>query len=31
MNIAVWGMRPPESGPHQNENRTPPVNLRVRG
>lgn len=31
MNIAVEGMRPPESGPHQNENRTPVVNLRARG
>ena len=31
MSIAVWGMRPPEPGPHQNENRAPAVNVRARG
>ncbi len=31
MNIAVQGMRPPEPDQHQNENRTPVVNVRARG
>ncbi len=31
MNVAVQGMHPPEPGPHQNENRTPAVNVRARG